>query len=191
MTTVSLFSVVGTLAIRVSAAAILGCNRAGGGKTREPKPAFEEAEKDLRRAEAEQDGLRAELDLVENQIAKALPGVPASPAVILELAGSTILYVGGRSSQIPQLRTLIERDGGQFIHHDGGIEHATALLPSLVGRADITVFPVDCVSHNAMTSATRACQQLNKPFVALRTSSLACLLSSLASRYGVAALEGI
>ena len=79
----------------------------------------------------------------------------------------------------------------QFIHHDGGIEHAAALLPGLVGRADITVFPVDCISHNAMTSAKRACQQLNKPFVALRTSSLACLLSSLASRYRLAAPEGV
>jgi len=53
------------------------------------------------------------------------------------------------------------------------------------------VFPVDCVSHNAMTSAKRACQQLNKPYVALRTSSLACLLSLLASRYRLAAPEGV
>jgi hypothetical protein len=152
---------------------------------------FEEAENTRRRAEAERDALRAELDFIETQIGSTLPGVPASPAVVLDLAGSTVLYVGGRSSQIPQLRTLVERGGGQFIHHDGGIEHAAALLPGLVGRADIAVFPVDCVSHNAMTSAKRACQQLNKPFVALRTSSLACLLSSLAVRYKLAAPEGV
>lgn len=57
------------------------------------------------------------------------------------------------------------------------------VAPGLVGRADITVFPVDCVSHNAMSSAKRICGQLNKPFLALRTSSLAGLLSSLAPLY--------
>jgi hypothetical protein len=152
---------------------------------------FEDAESGRRRAEAERDTLRAELDILESQIESALPGVPASPAATLNLTGSTILYVGGRTSQIPQLRALVERGGGEFVHHDGGIEHAGALLPGLVGRSDLTVFPVDCVSHNAMTSAKRACQQLNKPFVALRTSSLASLLSSLASRYSLTAPEGV
>ena len=152
---------------------------------------FEDAENGRRRAEEERDALRTELDFVESQIAAALPGVPASPVATFDLAGSTVLYVGGRSSQIPQLRALVERGDGQFIHHDGGIEHAVTLVPGLVGRADLVVFPVDCVSHNAMTSAKRACQQLNKPYVALRTSSLACLLSLLASRYRLAAPEGV
>jgi hypothetical protein len=40
-----------------------------------------------------------------------------------------------------------------------------------------------------MTSAKRACQQLNKPYVALRTSSLTCLLSSLTSRANTAMME--
>jgi hypothetical protein len=33
-----------------------------------------------------------------------------------------------------------------------------------------------------MSSAKPACQQFGKPYVARRTSSLACLLSALASR---------
>jgi hypothetical protein len=152
---------------------------------------FEDVEKRRRHAEDERDALRDEIAFIENQIASALPGIPASPIAKLNLAGATVLYVGGRSSHIPQLRALVEHGGGQFIHHDGGIEHAAALLSGLVGRSDITVFPVDCVSHNAMTSAKRARQQLSKPYVALRTSSLACLLSALASRFGVAALEGV
>jgi hypothetical protein len=91
---------------------------------------------------------------------------------------------------IPQFRALIEHSDGAFIHHDGGIEHAVALLPGLVGRADVILFPVDCISHNAMNVAKRSCRQLNKTFIALRTSSLACLLSSLAERSGVASAEG-
>jgi hypothetical protein len=76
-----------------------------------------------------------------------------------------------------------------FLHHDGGLEHSAALLPALVGRSDLTVFPVDCISHNAMTSAKRTCQQLNKPYIALRTSSKASLLSSLASRSRAGTME--
>lgn len=153
--------------------------------------AFDDAESFRRSAEAERDALRAELEIVEGQIGSGLPGVPVSPKATLSLAGATVLYVGGRSSQIPQLRSLVERSGGEFLHHDGGIEHASALLPGLAGRSDIAVFPVDCVSHNAMAAAKRACQQLNKPYVALRTSSLTCLLSALASRYALAAPEGV
>jgi hypothetical protein len=64
-----------------------------------------------------------------------------------------------------------------------------ALLPGLVGRADVILFPVDCISHTAMSVAKRSCRQLNKAFIALRTSSLACLLSSLAERCGVMSAE--
>jgi hypothetical protein len=55
----------------------------------------------------------------------------------------------------------------------------------------VMVFPVDCISHNAMNAAKRACQQVDKPYVALRTSSLAGLLAALASRYRLAAPEGV
>ncbi len=133
-------------------------------------------------AEQERDALRTELDLVERQIESLLPSGSGDQADRLQLAGSTILYVGGRPHQIPQLKALVEQADGQFIHHDGGVEHAAALLPGLISRSDITVFPVDCISHNAMTSTKRACQQSGKPYVALRTSSLACLLSALSSR---------
>ena len=150
----------------------------------------EASEAQRRRAEQERDALRAELALIESRIGSTLPEADAAPTDALDLAGSTVLYVGGRASQIPQLKALVEHGGGHFVHHDGGIEHAAALLPGLVGRSDITVFPVDCISHNAMTSAKRTCDQLNKPYVALRTSSLACLLSSLAPLYGAGAAKG-
>jgi hypothetical protein len=68
---------------------------------------------------------------------------------------------------------------GRFLHHDGGIEHSAALLPGLVSRADIAVFPVDCVSHDAAAAVKRVCRQLGKRYIPLRTSSLACLLSGL------------
>jgi hypothetical protein len=150
--------------------------------------ALDEAERARRAVEEECDALRRELEAIEHSIGAMLPDVAADGMAggvpPLDLDGLIVLYVGGRLNQIPQLRALVEHGGGAFLHHDGGIEHAAALLPGLVGRADVTVFPVDCVSHNAMTMAKRACQQSGKPYVALRTSSLACLLSSLTSHAG-------
>jgi len=169
----------------------LGREASRRGRLEQRLAGFEESDSNLRRAEAERDALRAELDLIEGRLAAMLPGVAASPQATLNLAGATILYLGGRSAQIPQLRALVERGGGEFLHHDGGLEHAAALLPGLVGRCDLMVFPVDCVSHNAMTAAKRTCQQLDKPYVALRTASLAAFLSALASRYRLAAAEGV
>jgi hypothetical protein len=54
------------------------------------------------------------------------------------------------------------------------------LLPALVSRTDCTVFPVDCISHDAMGMLKRQCRQAAKPFVPLRTSSIASLLAGLA-----------
>jgi hypothetical protein len=154
---------------------------------------LDEAERARREVEKERDTLRREIETIEHGIGSMIPNVGAGGMAHgmppLNLDGLTVLYVGGRLNQVPQLRALVEHGGGEFLHHDGGMEHAAALLPGLVGRADVTVFPVDCVSHNAMTMAKRACQQSGKPYVALRTSSLACLLSSLASRTASRAME--
>lgn len=76
---------------------------------------------------------------------------------------------------------MVENAGGEFLYHDGGIEHSMTLLPGLVSRADCAVFPIDCISHDAMGMVKRHCRQSTKPFIPLRTSSLASLLSGLAS----------
>jgi hypothetical protein len=139
------------------------------------------AERARQVAEEERDALRRELDSVEGRIESFLMPHDASSPDATDLSGVAVLYVGGRASQTPRLRALVERAGAQFLHHDGGIEHSATLLPGLIGRADVTVFPVDCVSHDAMTSVKRHCRQSGKPYLALRTSSLTALLSALAS----------
>src|SRR5262249_49913945 len=122
--------------------------------------------------------MRRELALAEAQIAGWL-GEDAS--VVPELAGAQVLYVGGRARQVPQLKALVERAGGSFPQHDGGIEHSMTLSPGLIGRADCTVFPIDCISHDAMGTVKRQCRLSGKPFIPLRTSSLACLLGGLSA----------
>jgi hypothetical protein len=152
-----------------------------------------QAETARRDAVRECEDLRRELALAEAQIAGLLAqesteqptaGQESAASVAhgstaLQLDGVQVLYVGGRTHQVPQIKAVVERAGGALLYHDGGIEHSTALLPGLVSRADCTVFPVDCISHDAMGLLKRQCRQAAKPFVPLRTSSLASLLAGL------------
>jgi hypothetical protein len=114
--------------------------------------------------------LRREIEALEASLALGTPEEsPDSPSP-LDL---TFLYVGGRPALIGHLRILAERFGAIFLHHDGGIEERGGLLAGLVSRADAVLFPVDCVSHAAMSLVKRLCQQAGKPFVPLRSGGLA------------------
>ncbi len=141
----------------------------------------DEAKRAHQRSEQACATLRSELALTELQIETLLRQDDGDTAGALNLRGLTLLYVGGRAHQTPQLKSLVERTNGRFVHHDGGLEHNAALLPGLVSRADLAVFPVDCVSHDAVASLKRLCRQLGKRYMPLRTSSLACLLSGIAA----------
>jgi hypothetical protein len=140
--------------------------------------ALKQMESALGRAEDERDAARADLEVIENQLGHLLEP-SAGNGQALDLSGRTILYVGGRSHQVPQLRALVERTGARFLHHDGGKEQSASLLPGLVSRADVLYFPIGCVSHDAVTTIKRLCQQLEKPYKPLRTASLAALMSTL------------
>jgi hypothetical protein len=132
-----------------------------------------------RQAEAESAEMRGELELANARIADVLTPDPAAAGKSLDLSELALLYVGGRAHQVPSLRALVERSAGQFIHHDGGVDDNANLLPGLVSRADLVVFPVDCVSHGAVNTVKRLCSQTGKRLLPLRTASLTCLLAAL------------
>jgi len=48
----------------------------------------------------------------------------------LDLAGLTVLYVGGRAHQVPLLKGLVERAGAGFLHHDGASSTAVRCCPA-------------------------------------------------------------
>ncbi len=121
--------------------------------------------------------LRAEIEAVEEQLASTQIG--EEPAESLDLAGAVILYVGGRPHQVARLRSVVEQAAGELVHHDGGIEERADLLPGLVSRAQVAFFPVDCISHPAALTLKRLCQQAGKPYVPLRSASLASMLRAL------------
>ena len=135
-------------------------------------------EANVRWLESQITALRRELETAEAQIAAFGDTSVETPAI--DLAGQKVLYVGGRPHQVRQLRILTEQLGGTLLHHDGGVEQSANLLPNLLSRADIAVFPVDCISHDAAATVKRACSQSQKRFIPLRTSSLTCFLSALA-----------
>ncbi len=104
---------------------------------------------------------------------------PAPKTKPTSLDGLTLLYVGGRPKQVGHAKSLAERNGATFLHHDGGIEENGALLAGLVSRSDVAAFPVDFISHDAALMVKRLCRQSAKPFLPLRTSSVGSLLAAL------------
>ena len=128
-------------------------------------------------------GVRNELKAAEETL-QTLVSEPRSDGPRFpqwHLTGRTVLYVGGRDRQVGQLREFIERAAGTLLHHDGGLQEKPDLLHGLVGKADIAVFPVECISHNAALSLKKLCQQLGKPYVPLRSTGWGALLHALKS----------
>jgi len=96
-----------------------------------------------------------------------------------DLCGKTVLYIGGRQNLTPMYRKLIEKHGGRFLHHDGGVEAAIGRLPKMLTGADLVVCPIDCISHSACRCAKKICKRYQKPFVMMRSSGLSSLARGL------------
>jgi hypothetical protein len=130
-----------------------------------------------RQAEETAAQLTAEIAAFEASFGEGPDDDAPEPA---RLDGITVLYVGGRTHHVHRLRALTEGLGADFLHHDGGVEETTATLAGLVMRADLVLFPVDCVSHDAALLVKRLCRHQGKPFRPLRSSGASSLLAALA-----------
>jgi len=145
------------------------------------------AEQRADRTEARVAALTARNRLLERELA-VLEEAPAGEgadwpraAAAVDLSGLRLLYVGGRPKLIDRLRAMTGRRDGVLLAHDGGVEDNAALLPGLVSQADRIFFPVDCISHHAAGRVEKLCRRLGKPFVPLRTASLAAFAAALAT----------
>lgn len=126
-------------------------------------------------AERERDVMRRELAAIEASLLHDATTGRSPP----QLDGVILLYVGGRPNQVAQMRATVERLGGSFLHHDGGVENHPNLLPGLAGRCDLVLFPVDCISHDAAQAVKALCRQNGKRFMPLRSASITSLLAAL------------
>lgn len=135
-------------------------------------------DKDQRIAALEREGmvLREELASAEDGLAQG--GLEHAPAR-LNLAGLTFLYVGGQPSQAARLKRIVTEADGRLLHHDGGVEESLDLLPGLVSRADMALFPVNFISHAAALALKRLCRNSGKRYVPLRSAGIASLLVAL------------
>lgn len=123
--------------------------------------------------------LRDELDALDEKWGNAAQLEDTSQ----DLRGLKLLYVGGRPGQVPQLIRAALGANAELLHHDGGVEERAGLLAGLVSQAEIVLFPVDCISHDAALTVKRLCRKSGKRFVPLRSNGVTSFLSAL-SRIG-------
>jgi hypothetical protein len=78
-----------------------------------------------------------------------------------------------------RLYDIARRSNAELLHHDGGLEQATARIDGLVAGCDAVFCPIDCVSHAACQRAKALCRKHNKPFVPLRSSGASTFARAL------------
>ena len=137
---------------------------------------FDEARAAAKRADARARELEAENEALEIELATTmrcpLAGDVDAANDTGALVGKRILCLGGRTNLVPHYRMIVERRGGEFLHHDGGIEDSLESVTRALTSVDAVVCPLDCVSHAATLKVRRACKNLLKRFVPLRSSGL-------------------
>jgi hypothetical protein len=106
---------------------------------------------------------------------KTIPSFP----ITLYLDKKNVLCVGGRSSSVPTYRNLIEKVGGRFAHHDGGIEDNQSLLEASLIAADLVICQTACISHNAYWRVKEFCKRTGKRCVFVENPSASSLARSL------------
>jgi hypothetical protein len=101
--------------------------------------------------------------------ADALPPTLAEP----DLSGKRVLCVGGRPASLGSYRLMVEQSGGQFLHHDGGLEHGRHRIDDIVAAADLVICQAGCVSHNAYWRVKEHCKRNGKPCVFVANAGVA------------------
>jgi len=133
----------------------------------------------LQEWKARADDMRVELNALDRHLSAPLEHPPSAPAARARLEGKRIVYVGGRPHSTQTIASYVKSSGGELIIHDGGLEDRRSLLPSAMAGADLVVFPVDCVAHNAVTLLKRTCERHEVPYRALRSASFASFMAAL------------
>jgi hypothetical protein len=116
----------------------------------------------------------AEIQLLEDGAATAESEQTQS------LHGRRVLYVVGRPSSMPAIRAWVQRHGGEFQRHDGGLENRKGLLESALAWAALVLFPVDCIDHDAVARLKRLCTKQGTPYIPLRNASVASFAAAIA-----------
>jgi hypothetical protein len=90
-----------------------------------------------------------------------------------------VLCVGGRSKTVPTYRNIVEKAGGKFAHHDGGMENNVALLESSMAAADLVICQTGCISHKSYFRVKDFCKRTGKQCVFVENPSASALCRRL------------
>ena len=111
-------------------------------------------------------------------VAACSPRVAAEP----KLQDKTVLCVGGRSGNVTDYRSIIERIGGRFVHHDGGLEDNLGQLDANLAAADLVICQTGCISHKAYWRVKDHCKRTGKRCVFVDNPSVSALARTLFPR---------
>ncbi len=95
------------------------------------------------------------------------------------LQQKSVLCVGGRSGNVSSYRDVVERVGGRFAHHDGGLEDNQHLLDASLAAADLVICQTGCISHNAYWRVKDFCKRTGKQCVFVENPSASSLARGL------------
>jgi len=146
----------------------------------------------LREVERSLDQAQQQISRLETTLSRVLDApaqaeVEASQPVQLE--GCRVLCVGGRNGSASLYRQLVERHGGEFVYHDGGLEESLGRLDASIAAADAVICQAGCISHNAYWRVKEFCKRTGKRCTFLRNPSLAAFIDGLGSLGQVVAPE--
>ena len=69
--------------------------------------------------------------------------------------------------------------GGQFAHHDGGLENNHSALDASLAAADLVICQTGCISHNAYWKVKDFCKRTGKRCVFVENPSASFLVRGL------------
>ncbi len=106
---------------------------------------------------------------------------PRAPdAQPIPVHGRRVLCVGGIQHAVARYRGRIEKLGGHFEHHDGGLEDSVQALEGRLRRADLVICQAACINHEAYHRIKRHCERTGTPCMYLDRPSLSRLDRALA-----------
>lgn len=103
----------------------------------------------------------------------------AQVPITLHLKRKTVLCVGGRHGNVANYRDVIEKAGGYFAHHDGGLEDSHNALDSSLAAADLVICQTGCISHNAYWRVKDFCKRTAKQCVFVENPSTSSMTRTL------------
>ena len=130
---------------------------------------------ELRRRLAAAERAGTELLADKSIVSSVADSSQSVPEVSIQLHQKVVLCVGGRSGNIPNYRDVIERVGGRFAHHDGGVEDNASVLDANLAAADLVICQTGCISHNAYWRVKDFCKRTGKRCVFVENPSASSL----------------